>query len=75
MLYRIYKLQNILWDTGANVSLIDKNSLQQWYPDIQIRDMNDLLSDVNGFEVRWGNQSITNSLPFIGWVEHKLSLT
>ena len=54
MLYRIYKLQNILWDTGANVSLIDKNSLQQWYPDIQIRDMNDLLSDVNGFEVRWG---------------------
>ena len=31
--YIEHKLQNILWDTGANVSLIDKNSLQQWYPD------------------------------------------
>ena len=66
------KLQNILWDTGANVSLIDRSSLQQWYPDIQIRDMNDLLSDVNGFDVRWGNQS---KLPFTGWVELKVSLT
>ena len=49
--------QNVLWDTGANVSLIDKNSLQQWYPDIQIRDIDELLSDVKEFEVRWGNQS------------------
>ena len=49
--YIEHKLQNILWDTGANVSLVDKNSLQQWYPDIQIRDMNDFLSDVSEFEV------------------------
>ena len=61
--YIEHKLQNILWDTGANVSLIDKNSLQQWYPDIQIRDMNDLLSDVSGFKVRWRNQ---DKLPIIG---------
>ena len=34
--------------------------------------MNDLLSDVSGFKVRWGNQ---NKLPFIGWVELKVFLT
>ena len=58
-----HKSQNVLWDIGGKVSLIDKKSLQQWYPDIQIRDMNDLLSDVSGFEVTWGNQ---NKLLFFG---------
>ena len=66
------KSQNILWDTGANVSLIDRSNLHQHFPDTQIREMSDLLSDVNGLEVRWGNQS---RLPFIGWVELKVSLT
>ena len=28
--YIEHKLQNILGNTGANVSLIDKNSLEQW---------------------------------------------
>ena len=66
-------IQYYIWNRiCANVSLTDKNSLQQWYPDIQIRDMYDLLSDVSGFEVRWGSQ---NKLPFIGWVELKVSST
>ena len=34
--------------------------------------MNNLLKYVSGFEVRWGNH---NKLPFIGWVDPKVSWT
>ena len=61
------KSQIIFGDTYANISFINKSTLKQWYPGMQIRDM----KDFEEFEVRWGNQT---KLPFIGWVELKVSL-
>lgn len=63
------KLKHILWDTGANVSLIDQRSLQDWFPEIQIKDLCILIGHVEEFQVSWGNQ---NKLPFINWAEFKV---
>ena len=65
------QVKNVLWDRGANVSLIDKSSLSEWFPSAAIKDLSELIGENEEFDVKWGNQS---KLPFVGWVELKVSL-
>ena len=62
---------HVLWNTGANVSLIDQRNLLNWLPEIQIKDIGILFGGLEGFQVRWGNQ---NKIVFIGLDELKASL-
>ena len=46
------KYVNILWDTGANISIISKEYLYSLFPDIFIRSLQDILSESDKLHVR-----------------------
>ena len=70
-LYMNDKLVDILWDTGANISIISKEYVNDLFPNVVIKNLHDILSDADKLQVRWGNQEI---LPYEGYVELEVSL-
>ena len=46
----------ILWDTGANISVITKSYIRQKFPHLKIRERREILDNSDNFQVRWGNQ-------------------
>ena len=65
------KAVDILWDTGANISIISKEHANNLFPNVVIKNLHDILSDADKLQVRWGNQEI---LPYKGYVELEVSL-
>ena len=53
-------------DTGAQVSLISEDWLQENLPDIEVQDVKYLLDQPDQLHVRWGN---SQEIPFRGWVD------
>ena len=70
-LYMNDKPVDILWDTGANISIISKEYVNDLFPNAVIKNLHDILSDTDKLQVRWGNQEI---LPYEGYVELEVSL-
>ena len=61
----------ILWDTGANISVISKSDGRQKFPYLKIRQLREILDNTDSFQVRWGNQ---RKFPSDRWVEVEVSL-
>ena len=53
----------ILWDTGANISVISKSYVRQNFPCLKIRELREIVDNTDSFQVRWGNQ---RKLPYEG---------
>ena len=70
-LYINDKPVDILWHTGANVSIISKEYVNNLFPNVVIKNLHGILSDAEKFQVRCGNQVI---LPYEGYVELEVSL-
>ena len=62
---------DILWDTGANISIICKEYVKDLFPNVVIKNLHDIFSDADKLQVRWVNQEI---LPYEGYVELEVSL-
>ena len=69
-LYMNDKPVDILWDTGANISIISKKYVNNFFLIVVIKNLRDILSDADKLQVRWGNQEI---LPYEGYVELEVS--
>ena len=65
------KVQTLLLDSGAQVSMMSKQHLDSHYPDTTVKSMNDILDDCDSFRVQWGN---TSDIPFCGWVDINVSV-
>ena len=65
------KSVDILGDTGTNISIISKEYVNNLLPNVVIKNLHNILSDVEKLQVRWGNQEI---LPYEGSVELEVSL-
>ena len=70
-LYINDKPVDILWHTGANVSTISKEYVNNFFPNVVIKNLHGILSDAEKLQVRCGNQVI---LPYEGYVELEVSL-
>ena len=57
-LYMNDKAVDILWDIGANISIISKEYVNNFFPNVVIKNLNDILSDADKLQVRWANQEI-----------------
>ncbi|CAB4038892.1 Retrovirus-related Pol poly from transposon [Paramuricea clavata] len=55
---------NVLWDTGAQVSMVSKRFLRQSHPIKQIRSLSELVE--TDLKLTAANGSV---IPYIGWVE------
>ena len=54
----------VLWDSGAMVSILSKRWLKENYPDLEIRDVRELLDRT--LEIRTANKG---AMSYCGWVE------
>ena len=61
---------DMLWDTGAQLSIIPVKSLQEHLESIAIRPLSELLETSLNLTAVNGTQ-----IPYIGWVEVRLKLT
>ena len=66
------KLTDCLWDTGAMVSLLSKNWIQKNLPEVEIREVRELLDEYPGLDLTAANGS---KIPFMGWAEVNMELT
>ena len=57
-LYMDDKPVDILWDTGANISIISKEYVNNLFANVVINNLHDILPDAGKLQVRWGNQEI-----------------
>ena len=60
---------NVLWDTGAQVSLVHCNWLKKHFPDLVLRPVNELVED--GFDLKSANGT---GIQISGWVPLKFQL-
>ncbi|ROL46567.1 hypothetical protein DPX16_21751 [Anabarilius grahami] len=60
-----------LWDTGAQVSIINEEFRKTCFPHIETRSLNELLNEGKPFIVRAANQT---DIPLSGWVELKFQI-
>ena len=70
-LYMNHKPVDILWETGAKISIISKEYVNNLFPNVTIKNLHDILGDADKLQVRWDNQEI---LPYGGYVELEVSL-
>ena len=49
---------DILWEAWANISIISKEHVNNFFRNVVIKNLHDILSDVDKLQVRWGNQEI-----------------
>lgn len=62
----------MLWDTGAQVSLVLKIWFSEHLPSLELRMIKELLGKDAGLDLRAANGGI---IPFVGWVEVEFQLT
>ena len=55
----------VLWDTGAQVSIIPKRILQDKFPDLQVKDIHELLEVGSDLKLEAANGT---QIPYSGWV-------
>jgi len=65
------KLMEVLWDTGAQVSLISEDVLNSQLPSVQVRDICQLLDTQGGISLQAANGT---DIPYSGWAEIDLEL-
>ena len=70
-LYINDKPADILWGTGANISIIMKEYVNNLFPNVVIKNLRNILSDGDELQVRWDNQKI---LLYEGYVKFEVSL-
>ena len=70
-LYINDKPADILWGTGANISIIIKEYVNNLFPNVVIKNLRNILSDGDELQVRWDNQKI---LLYEGYVKFEVSL-
>ena len=70
-LYMNDECVDVLWDSGANICIINKEFVNNFFPNIVIKDLCDILSDADKLQVKWGNNNV---LPYEGYVELEVSL-
>ena len=61
----------MLWDTGAQVSIISEYVVNSQFPSIQLRDIQELLGTDNNIDLQAANGT---KIPYLGWVELDLKL-
>ena len=61
-----------LFDTGAQVSIIDTQQLLEYFPDIQVQDVKNLFPEGRELELMTANGS---KLPYKGWVKVDFQLS
>ena len=59
-----------LWDTGAMISGISRGWLREKFPDLEVRDVRELLDEP--LDIRSANQG---KMPFEGWVELSVQMS
>ena len=64
------KTEEVLWDTGAQVSIISLSYLKKHFPDYQLRNISELLS-IGDLKLEAANGTV---IPYDGWVEVTLKL-
>ena len=60
----------ILQDTGANISIMNKEYVNNGFLNVINKNLNDILSDVDNLQVRWYNNEI---LPYEDYVKLEVS--
>ena len=48
----------ILWDTGANISITSKEYVNNVFLHVAIKNLHNILTNVDKLQVRWRNQEI-----------------
>jgi len=61
---------DVLWDTGAQVSIISNEFLRRTFPDVVVRDISELLNTKLNLTAANGSE-----MPYIGWVELNFRLS
>jgi len=46
---------DVLWDTGANVSIISKDVIKKYFQNRSVRPLDELVEDSKSFKVCWGD--------------------
>ena len=62
----------VLWDSGAQVSLVSKSWFSEHLPSLELRKIEELLGEGAGLDLSAANGGI---IPFVGWVEVEFHLT
>lgn len=62
---------NRLWDTGSQVTIINDSWRKSCFPHIQLRSLDELLSEDEILVGKAVNQTV---IPFAGWAEIKFKL-
>ena len=62
---------SVLWDTGAQISLLSTTQLKKYFEDIKIQNINLLLDDATNFVSTTANGT---KLPYCGWVKVNFQL-
>ena len=57
---------SVLWDTGSQVSLVSSSFLEENFPSLELRKLNELLDSSSDLELRAANDT---PVPFDGFVE------
>lgn len=55
-----------LWDSGSQVTIIDKLWKEVHFPDTRLRDISEILDVAPALDIKAAN---AESIPFTGWVE------
>ena len=61
----------MLLDTGAQVSIINKDKLQSNVPDVPIQDISFILDSCNLLRALWGDEE---NIPAVGWVDMSVKI-
>ena len=61
---------DVLWDTGAQVSIISNEFVKRNFPDVAVRDISELLNTKLNLTAANGSE-----MPYIGWVELNFRLS
>lgn len=59
----------VLWDTGAQVSLVHSNWLSKFFPGLKLRSVNELTE--GGFDIK---SACGSEIPILGWIPLKFQL-
>ena len=46
---------DILWETGANISIVSKEYVNSLFPNAVIKNLHDILSNADKLQVKWDN--------------------
>ena len=65
------KPSKLLLNTGAQVSIINKDKLESSFPEVLIQDISSILDICDSLQVQWGDEE---NISFIGWVDMSVNI-